>query len=477
MHAPDPPTAAFAVHANSETTTLILRWCGPYWLFCTDTEPHVRRFLGIRFLSAIFAALECLISPGETSTGAIITWSQNIPEDIFDIEEYTPEHQRDWRQVCKKDLDSLSPGKCLNNIIINEYISNIPRRSMPVTIFNTFFCELLRKDPAEIIEKFDPYHNRFSLIPVYEGCHWFLVVLYNMDSWIDTSGAKDSSQRLFIAVLDSLEGSCQQENVMLIVEYLETEAIQRTNSPHTLKTRIITAKVPQQRNAFDCGVFLLNFTETFLSDPDRYCRVLHENTDVAAWEDNEPAISDMRAHVREVIRKLYDMTPINEPAACNPATVPPEPTDSRVIETRSKKGKEKAMPEVVISPPVKRPASVYAESRPAKRTKTKKSAVDTVGDTDPPKMVEAFWKMIDRARRQVGASKAEDSTSSTRSLPCNTLETLVKRATLSDNNVKIVNNTNLICYLKLGREINSMALTMGDDIPFRTKAKRLVDKI
>ncbi|RUS31641.1 hypothetical protein BC938DRAFT_477375 [Jimgerdemannia flammicorona] len=132
MHAPDLPTAAFAAHANSETTTLILRWCGPYWLFCTDMEPHIRRFLGARFvdsfdppseLPAIFAALECLVSPGEASTGAIITRSKNILEDIFDVEEYTPEHQRDWRQVCKKDLDYLSPGKCLNDIIINEYIS------------------------------------------------------------------------------------------------------------------------------------------------------------------------------------------------------------------------------------------------------------------------------------------------------------------------------------------------------------------
>jgi hypothetical protein len=85
--------------------------------------------------------------------------------------------------------------------------------------------------------------------------------------------------------------------------------------------------------------------------------------------------------------------------------------------------------------------------------------------------------MIDRARRRAGAGKAKDSTISTPSHPCNTLETLVKRATLSDNDVKKANNTNLTCYLKLGREINSIALTMGDEMSFRTKARRIVDQI
>jgi hypothetical protein len=49
--------------------------------------------------------------------------------------------------------------------------------------------------------------------------------------------------RPFIAVLDSLEGSCQQKNVKLIMEYLETEAKRRTDNPHLLKPRTVTAKV------------------------------------------------------------------------------------------------------------------------------------------------------------------------------------------------------------------------------------------
>ncbi|RUS34774.1 hypothetical protein BC938DRAFT_478585 [Jimgerdemannia flammicorona] len=190
--------------------------------------------------------------------------------------------------------------------------TSIPQKSTPVTIFNTFFCVLWRKDPAKVIGKFDPYSNRFSLIPVYEGYHWFLVVLCNMDLWVDSSEVKDSSQRPFVTVLDSLEGCCQQENIKIIVEYLTIEAKCRISTPHTPEPRIVTAK-----------------------------------------EDEEPAISDMRVHIQEVIQRRYDMMPSNEPAASEPATVPADPTDSRVIETRSRKGKEKAMPEVVISPPVK----------------------------------------------------------------------------------------------------------------------------
>ncbi|RUO97147.1 hypothetical protein BC936DRAFT_140899 [Jimgerdemannia flammicorona] len=175
MHAPDLPAAAFTARANSQT--LILRRDGPYWLYCTDTDPRVRRFIGDQFvdsfepppeLPTIFATLECLVSPGEASTGAIITQSRDTPAEVLDVEDYAPKHQRDWREVCENDLDCLRPGECLNDIVIDEYMSSVPQKSTPVTIFNTFFCVLWRKDPAKVIGKFDPYGNRFSLIPVHE---------------------------------------------------------------------------------------------------------------------------------------------------------------------------------------------------------------------------------------------------------------------------------------------------------------------
>jgi hypothetical protein len=130
MQASDLLTAAFAAQANSETGTLILKRCGPYWLFCTDTEPRVQRFLGDRFIDSfdppselpeIFAALEChLVSPGEASTSSIIPWCK---DSIVDVESLSIHQQHDWRRVCETDLDSLSPGKWLNDVVINEYVS------------------------------------------------------------------------------------------------------------------------------------------------------------------------------------------------------------------------------------------------------------------------------------------------------------------------------------------------------------------
>ncbi|RUS35335.1 hypothetical protein BC938DRAFT_472000 [Jimgerdemannia flammicorona] len=83
--------------------------------------------------------------------------------------------------------------------------------------------------------------NDISSLP--HRYHWFLVVLCNIDSWINSSKVKDSLWRPFIMVLDSLKGCCQQENIKIIVEYLATEAKYRISTPHTSELRIITAKV------------------------------------------------------------------------------------------------------------------------------------------------------------------------------------------------------------------------------------------
>ncbi len=38
--------------------------------------------------------------------------------------------------------------------------------------------------------------------------------------------------------------------------------------------KLTIVQVPQQRNSYDCGIFLLHFAEIFMSEPSRYHKLM-----------------------------------------------------------------------------------------------------------------------------------------------------------------------------------------------------------
>ncbi|RUS27948.1 hypothetical protein BC938DRAFT_482535, partial [Jimgerdemannia flammicorona] len=153
--------------------------------------------------------------------------------------------------------------------------------SNQVAIFNTYFISLLRKDPTKLLGRsINPLQTKYSLIPVnQEDVHWFLVALCNMRLLLDATLSEDTSQRPFIAILDSMNKDVQPQVIKPILVYLETLAEGSSQISNIRTIEVIIAKVPQQKNGFDCGIFLLYFAEIFLSDPEYYCTILQKSTD------------------------------------------------------------------------------------------------------------------------------------------------------------------------------------------------------
>jgi Ulp1 family protease len=97
------------------------------------------------------------------------------------------------------------------------------------------------------------------------------------------------TSRTYIFTLDSL-GLNHYEAVEILTDYLNLEAqhkrkivkptaaigkkalVSKFNGGSS--SQVMISQVPIQPNNFDCGIYLLHFAETFLSDPRRYFRTI-----------------------------------------------------------------------------------------------------------------------------------------------------------------------------------------------------------
>ncbi|RUS25745.1 hypothetical protein BC938DRAFT_471723 [Jimgerdemannia flammicorona] len=268
MSTSDLLTAALASAANEQTSAIILKWCGPHWLFCSDAKSWVQRFTSEGWfvdsfdpsieLIAFFQTLHDLVSPDKV--GAHCGHMHNF----IDIEKFMPEHQHEWRRFCQKDLDCLSGSTMSSSTSISAGggMCSILQRSEQVTIFNSHIYPLLKEDPIRVFGSANSFLMRFTLILVHEGLHWLLIVLCNMSSLLDNTPAKDELQRFsvslhkiyqFLVYFDSMHESTQHRVINPVLKYLETMAAQRTcevddSQPGPSKSsmkdiRVVNAKV------------------------------------------------------------------------------------------------------------------------------------------------------------------------------------------------------------------------------------------
>ncbi|KAH9480523.1 Ubiquitin-like-specific protease 2 [Psilocybe cubensis] len=118
-------------------------------------------------------------------------------------------------------------------------------------------------------------------------------------------------EETFIFIMDSL-GTKHRQAVNKLTAYLKLEAKDKkgVSDAGTAKSKL--ASVPVQPNFCDCGVYLLHFAQTFMSNPVKYSQSIltqksnnipnHERQKI--WNDSE--VAGMRVTLAEQIRRLAD---------------------------------------------------------------------------------------------------------------------------------------------------------------------------
>lgn len=229
-------------------------------------------------------------------------------------------------EIAYNDMDCLAPEAFLTSPIMNFYIRYIRLQASPANkatcdyhFFNTFFYKKLEQaisykgsDKESFFVKFrrwwkgvNIFEKAYILIPIHDDLHWSLVIICFPDK-------KDESGPIILH-LDSLGFHCSSTVFSNIKSYLKEEWRYMNQEVPTdfpipdriwkhldrrIEDKIIA--VPQQKNDYDCGLFVLFFMERFIQEaPERL-----KKRDLAMfgkkWFRPEEA-SDLRKKIRAIL--------------------------------------------------------------------------------------------------------------------------------------------------------------------------------
>uniref|UniRef100_A0A8C9VZT0 Sentrin-specific protease 7-like n=1 Tax=Scleropages formosus TaxID=113540 RepID=A0A8C9VZT0_SCLFO len=260
--------------------------------------------------------------------------------------------------VTTEDLECLDTGKFLNDVIIDFYFKYLILERAPKEIaershvFSSFFYKRLNwKDSVSKghrrhqrvktwTRNVDIFRKDYLFIPVNQEAHWYLVVICfpglekpQLMQWIDPAVLKmsavesgfesqasdglspigitceeDGQERLAgkpcILIMDSLKLSAHERVFKLLREYLEVEWEVRRGTPRDFTPETMSGShcnVPLQDNSSDCGLYLLQYAESFLENP-----VVHFDLPLHL-EDWFPqqTVRRKREEIRDLILSLY----------------------------------------------------------------------------------------------------------------------------------------------------------------------------
>uniref|UniRef100_A0A8D0EVD4 SUMO specific peptidase 7 n=1 Tax=Strix occidentalis caurina TaxID=311401 RepID=A0A8D0EVD4_STROC len=275
---------------------------------------------------------------------------------------YPPPPAKGGLGVTREDLECLEYGEFLNDVIIDFYLKYLLLEKAPkhladrTHIFSSFFYKCLTRTEKNSegdlkvsaaqrrhrrVRTWTRHINIFSkdyiFVPVNEESHWYIAVvcfpwleeamyedcphqnsLYHQPQesplWSETSVVlvmKDYNNlfvfvvyRPCILILDSLKAGSVQKTVQVLREYLEVEweAKRKTHREFNKSTMIdLCPRVPKQDNSSDCGVYLLQYVESFFQNPIvNFEQPLHlEN-----WFPRQ-VIRTKREEIRDLILQLH----------------------------------------------------------------------------------------------------------------------------------------------------------------------------
>nr|TKW29502.1 hypothetical protein SEVIR_3G399400v2 [Setaria viridis] len=230
-------------------------------------------------------------------------------------------------ELTGSDINCLDPGAFLSSPVINYYIQNIKRNILcsddcrdKFYIFNTYFYgkleeALYRRGDFSKLRRWwkgvNIFHRAYIILPIHGMAHWSLVII--------CMPAKESiSGPIIILHLDSLGMHHSTKILDTVGRYLEEEwrYLKKNPSPDTsvldatwedLPSNIHKAKVqvPQQNNAYDCGIFMLYYIERFIREAPERFTIDKLDMFSCSWFNPEDA-SDLRKRIRALLLEEFE---------------------------------------------------------------------------------------------------------------------------------------------------------------------------
>ncbi|CAK8561664.1 unnamed protein product [Lathyrus sativus] len=216
------------------------------------------------------------------------------PEYLKDAKIYFPSRDDpECVEVCYNDMECLAPEGYLTSTIMNFYIRYLKQVSPTISdyhFFNTYFYKKLKEAVSckesnrdTIFSKFrrwwkgvNIFQKAYVLIPIHQDLHWSLSIICFPDKedesgpiilHLDSLGLHSSR-----SVFENIKSYLIKERNYLSKECASSDVPIADRIWKSLSSTIETVimKVPQQKNEYDCGLFVLYFIKRFMEEaPDR----------------------------------------------------------------------------------------------------------------------------------------------------------------------------------------------------------------
>lgn len=232
----------------------------------------------------------------------------------------------------KHDHKQLQPPKFLNDTIISffmQYHLDLhvePELKNRIHIFNSFFfakIKAIRQNKNSPVPSYGLasrwlrgvkiFDKDFLIMPVCERDHWLLVIVCYPSRAPQIGSHRIADEDLFepaVIVLNSCKGLAPaiKKALSQFLKYQwrqERGTDQTFNISNAKKTgiRIIFPELPQQKNNYDCGVYILCYFYSFLSDPRGSYLKMFRRQNMKSWfADNDIDITRERRKMATVIK-------------------------------------------------------------------------------------------------------------------------------------------------------------------------------
>ncbi|XP_014226783.1 sentrin-specific protease 7-like isoform X2 [Trichogramma pretiosum] len=307
--------------------------------FCLNEDSN-KETTEILWISTCSSANKCICD--QISSTKKLT--SDLKRNSSVILSYPPPPIKWEANITVDDFKCLDPNQNLNDVIIHFYLQYLMHELLSdelrrkVHLFNTFFYTRLSnprllENQTELTlaerqynevkrwtKKIGIFEKDFIIIPVHQKSHWFLAIICypsliknNLKTFDEFH---ENSKKPSIMIFDSLTklsvGRSKVANDIKM--YLKSEFDSRKDYSQSLPVndiKIIYPNVPQQQNCNDCGLFLLQYVESFIKD-----FIVAESPnfslieDLTNWFDHNE-ISEKRNKIKRLLVKLKTSPKIN----------------------------------------------------------------------------------------------------------------------------------------------------------------------
>ncbi|XP_076612147.1 sentrin-specific protease 6 isoform X2 [Chaetodon auriga] len=149
-----------------------------------------------------------------------------------------------------------------------------------------------------------------------------------------------------ILIMDSLRGPARSTVVKTLREYLEVEWEVRKGTQRSFGKDVMkgsSPRVPQQDNFSDCGVYILQYVESFFENP---IPSFHLPVNLSEWFPQQ-RMKTKREEIKELILKIQEQQELDKKEPDRVEAPPSSPEEPEIEETSGSKGQPPNLP---ISP-------------------------------------------------------------------------------------------------------------------------------